>query len=99
MVGANDRLWKPAAEMQGTGECSVMQLVMQPAKGGGPPESGEDSLTLAVSDNIRLFFHYSCCLHPFAQGKMLILSFRNLWLKMTAMLTDSLINFDAEMFF
>lgn len=26
VVGANDTLWKPAAEAQGTGECTVMQL-------------------------------------------------------------------------
>lgn len=74
MVGADDRLWTPAAEVQEAGECSVMQLVIQPAKGGEPPGSGEDSLTLAISDNIHLFFHYSVCLR-------LILYFRNLWLK------------------
>lgn len=65
VVGANDTPWKPAAQMQGTGECTVMQLRNHRE----PPESGEDSLTLAASGNMNLFFHDSGCLPLFAQGE------------------------------
>lgn len=55
VVGTNEIVWKPAGEAQGPGECTVMPLCnRQEAES---HQSREESLTLALSQNIHLFFH------------------------------------------